>query len=209
MLCNSSEAPRQLIHTDFTARPLSLRNFELDYAAYTASPDVIRRHSDGLWPVEGFTLAKDRELVEKHEADHKAGRAFTFVLLDPNEEESLGCLYLNPLADYLDRVGAQPVIRESYGPASAMVTFWLRQDLESADRARTVAEAVDGWIRDEWPLDAHVFRVLPTERCSVTGLQAAGFDLLALSLPGQHSGYLWFSRTHTTHGKTEEPAPLP
>jgi hypothetical protein len=125
MLRNSSEVPQQLIHPDFTAKPLTSSNFELDYAAYMASTDVIQPHSDGRWPVDGFTLDEDRELVDTHEADHKAGRAFTFVLLDPDEREALGCLYLNPLAEYLDRVDAPSPVRERYGRA-AMVTFWLK-----------------------------------------------------------------------------------
>ena len=200
MLCNRNEVPHQLIHKDFTAKPLTLSNFELDYAAYVASPDVIRRHSDGRWPVDGFTLAEDRELVETHEADHEAGRAFTFVLLDPDEKESLGCLYLNPLADYLDRVDAPFAVRERYGRAAAMVTFWLRQDIENPDLAQTVADAVDTWIRDEWPLNTHIFRVLPAERSSIIGLQTAGFDPVEIFLPGQNLPYLWFSRSHTTAG---------
>ena len=196
MLCNSSEVPQQLVHPDFTAKPLTSSNFELDYAAYMASPDVIQRHSDGRWPVDGFTLDEDRELVDTHEADHKTGRAFTFVLLDPDEKEALGCLYLNPLAEYLDRVDAPSPVRERYGRA-AMVTFWLRQDLESTDLPQTIASTVDTWLRDDWPLDGHIFRVLPAEHSSITGLQTAGFDPVEMPLPGQSLHYLWFSRSHT------------
>lgn len=194
MLCSSGDVPSQLIHTDFTAKPLNLSNFELDYAAYMASPDVIRRHSDGRWPVDGFTLDEDRELVETHQADHEAGRAFTFVVLDPEQKESLGCLYVNPLSDYLDRVDAAPAIRERYRQAAAMVTFWLRQDLENSGLAQTLVDALDSWIREDWPLNTHIFRVLPAERSSVIGLRTAGFHPVEIPLPGQNPPYLWFSR---------------
>ena len=38
------------------AVPLTIDVAALDYASYMASPDVIRIHSDGRWPVDRFTL---------------------------------------------------------------------------------------------------------------------------------------------------------
>lgn len=49
-----------------------------------ASPDVIRIHSDGRWPVSGFTLADDISMAAVHDIDHQAGRSFAFVLLTPH-----------------------------------------------------------------------------------------------------------------------------
>lgn len=46
--------PSGLRHARFVATPLTTDNAALDHASYTASPDVIRVHSDGRWPVEDF-----------------------------------------------------------------------------------------------------------------------------------------------------------
>jgi hypothetical protein len=81
-------APVELVHERFVATPLTVTNAALDHDAYMVSPDVIRVHSDARWPHHGFTLADDLQLVAKHEADHEARRAFTFVLLAPSKTEA-------------------------------------------------------------------------------------------------------------------------
>jgi len=153
MLTRPGPVPQRLVGSVFIATPMTSDKVDLDFAAYLASPDVIRIHSDGRWPVDGFTIDEDRRLTAIHEADHQAGRAFTFLLSDPAESESLGCLYLNPLHDYLARVGAPAGVREQFPAASAMVTFWVRQDLQDSGLPGTVVADVDRWLGCDWPLD--------------------------------------------------------
>jgi hypothetical protein len=130
------------VNPAFVASPLTTANVALDYAAYMASPDVIRVPSDGRWPVGGFTLEQDRELAAAHRAAHQARRAFTFLLLDPGERECLGCLYLNPLPGYLQQAGADPETLSCFPAASAMVSFWIRQDHRDTGLPGIVAEGV-------------------------------------------------------------------
>ncbi len=182
--------PAGLVAEAVTAVPLSAANVDLDYAAYMASPDIIGTHSDGRWPVDGFTLEQDAKEVAVHEADHAAGVAFTFLLGDPHCRQSVGCLYLRPLHPYLDRAGATASTRRAFPDASALVTFWLRQDRQ--ELARPVAAAVSSWLLAEWPLDACVFRILPDEQSSRAALEGLGPRRVALNLPGEHRPYLWF-----------------
>ena len=106
MLSSSASVPSGLAHPAFVAVPLTPANAQLDYAAYMASPAVIRMHSDGRWPVDGFTLEDDRSQAAAHHAAHQARRAFTFLLLDPSQSQALGSVYLNSLREYLRRAGA-------------------------------------------------------------------------------------------------------
>lgn len=69
MLDATASVPFELTHSRFVVTPLTTDVAALDYAAYMASPDVIRVHSSGRWPVEGFTFSDDLELVAKHQAD--------------------------------------------------------------------------------------------------------------------------------------------
>ncbi|WDZ87752.1 hypothetical protein [Micromonospora cathayae] len=192
MLGPDVRVPDRLRHAVFVARPLTVDVATLDYAAYLASPDVIRVHSDGRWPTDGFTLRRELEQVAKHQADHEARRAFTFLLLDSCEEEALGCLYLNPLHEYLGRVRAEPRTVCGFPPESAMVTFWLRQDRQDAALAEAVAGAVNDWLVDDWPITAHLFRILPDEWTSRTALERLPLRRVDLSLPGEHRPYLWY-----------------
>jgi RimJ/RimL family protein N-acetyltransferase len=158
--------PPGLVHPAFVASPLTTANVALDYAAYMASPDVIRVHSDGRWPAGEFTLEQDRDLAAAHQAAHEARRAFTFLLLDPAERECLGCLYLNPLRDYLRQAGAGPETLSCFHAASAMVTFWIRQDHQDTGLAGIVAEGVSTWLAADWPLQACLASSAPGRRWS-------------------------------------------
>ena len=176
---------------EFIATPLTPELLDIDLEAYLASPDLIRIHSDGRWPTDGCTREDDLSLVEQHWADHRAGRAYAYVLLDPTGLRSLGCLYLNPLTDYLRRVGASEETLTSYaaGPA-AMVTYWIRQD-RVAELSAPVAEAVEEWLSSEWTFP-HLWRVLPAEQASVAALDALAMRRIELELPGEPRPYLWF-----------------
>ena len=192
MLNQDVPLPSGLQHEQFVATPLTAATAALDYAAYLASPEIIRVHSDGRWPLEGFTLAEDLELIAKHEADHEQRRAFTFVLLSPSRTEGLGCVYVNPLQVYLRRVGADPKVMDRLPSSSAMVTFWLRQDLHDTGLTDVVVEAIHEWLLSEWPLTTHIFRVLPEERSSRRALDRLDLRIIELDLPGEPRPYIWY-----------------
>lgn len=192
MLDADASVPSGLTHERFVATPLTTDLAALDYAAYMASPDVVRIHSDGRWPVDGFTLADDLKLVTQHQADHVSHRAFTFVLLAPSRSEALGCLYLNPLRKYLRRVQAEQHVVDAFPSTSAMVTFWLRQDQQDTGLAVAVVEAAHDWLLNDWPLAMHLFRVLPDERSSVMALERLNLPQTHLTLPGEERPYLWY-----------------
>lgn len=184
--------PSGLKHERFIATPLTLANAALDYASYLASPEVIRVHSDGRWPVEGFTFSDDLELVAQHHADHENHRAFTFPLLSPTRAESLGCLYLNPLREYLHRSEADPQLLDAVPSESAMVSFRLRQEQQDTGLAQVVVESVNEWLLNDWPLAMHLFRVLPDEQPSRRALDRSNLRRTDLTLPGDHRPYLWY-----------------
>ena len=185
--------PDRLDHELFTAVPFGPELVDLDLDAYLASPRVIATHSDGRWPIEGFTRAEALPLATYHDQEHRARRAFTYSLLDPAGQRSLGCLYLNPLRAYLARVEADEQTLATYAAGRAvMVTFWIREDRER-ELSAPVAAAVARWLRTSWRLDARLFRALPAERASVSALDGSGLARVDLDLPGERRPYLWFA----------------
>lgn len=194
MIAPEVHVPHELEHSHFVATPLTADLAGLDHAAYVASPEVIAIHSDGRWPVDGFTLAEDLEQIVLHEADHRERRAFAFALLDPTRTAALGCLYLNPLRQYLQRAAAGPELLDMVPAASAMVTFWLRQDFQHTTLADELVESVGAWLTDDWPLALHLFRVLPAEQSSCSALERSGYRRVELPLHNKARPYLWYER---------------
>lgn len=189
MLRPGDRAPAGLRTDSFTIEALTAANAALDYECYMASPDVIRTHSDGRWPIDDFTLTQDLELAARHDIDHQAGRSFAFVLLTPARDRALGCVYLNP----------PPAPMTA---ASARVTFWIRQDHQHTDLPSQVASDVNRWLRDDWPLDTHVFRILPTEISSRAALEAIGCQRIQIDQPGESLPYLWYAPPEPSYNRS-------
>ncbi len=192
MFDDTAAIPAGLRHERFVVTPLTTDVAALDHASYVASPDVIRVHSDGRWPVEDFTLAEDLRLVAEHQADHESRSAFTFVLLAPSLSEALGCLYLNPLHEYLRRAGAERELIDAVPPDVVMVTFWLRQDQQHTDLADVLVDAVNDWLLTDWPCATHMFRVLPGEQSSCAALDRLGLRKTHIPLAGDPRPYIWY-----------------
>lgn len=114
------------------------------------------------------------------------------MLLAPSQTEALGCLYLNSLREYLSRVQAEQRVIHAFPPDSAMVTFWVRQDQQDTGLAEAVAEAANDWLLNDWPLEMHLFRVLPEERSSRAALERLRLTQAHLTLPGNERPYLWY-----------------
>ena len=88
--------------------PLGPQHNERDYAAWSSSIDHIRAtpgFPDGDWPHE-MTLEENRGDLERHARDFAARTGFTYTVLDPDDGDVIGCLYIYPLGDEAGRGGA-------------------------------------------------------------------------------------------------------
>jgi hypothetical protein len=182
--------PETLRTSDFLVRPLGAADTAIDYAAYMASPDVIRAHSGGRWPTDTFTMAENQRLAERHEQDHRARRNFTFLVLTPDETTSLGCVYFLPLVPFLQRVAASRALIDQFAETSAMIPFWVRQAHQHSGLTAHVVAAIHNWVSEKWPFADHVFRVCHAESASIRALEQSGlqvrFDLAIVEPPHQY-----------------------
>ena len=187
--------PETLSTPAFILRPLSPDRAAIDYAAYMSSPDVIRRHSGGRWPTAEFTLAEEQHQLAQHAERHRARQDFAFILLTPDQTTGLGCVYMLPLLPFLSRVGASAALLAHTTDASAMITFWLRQDRLHTPLAQQVITAVYAWLMSDWPFADHLFRVNQEEHESLAALDQCGFTRrfeLTLAKPPYH--YYFFGK---------------
>ncbi len=140
------EPPRGLSAPRFLLEPLGPEHNERDYAAWTSSTDHIRAtpgFTESRWPHE-MTLAENRADLERHQRDFAGRTGFTYTVLDPDDRDVIGCLYIYPLKD---------------GPG-ANVTSWVRSDRAELDEP--LAEAVAAWLRTDWPFGRVLYVGRPT-----------------------------------------------
>jgi hypothetical protein len=133
----SFDPPLVLTAAGFVLEPLGPQHNDRDYAAWTSSIEHVRLtpgFPDGTWP-HPMTLAENRRDLERHAGDFAARRGFTYTVLDPDDGDVIGCLYIYP-------------IRQAPG---ADVRSWVRGD--RADLDVPLAQAVAAWLDAAWPFE--------------------------------------------------------
>jgi hypothetical protein len=131
------DAPRSFDGPGFRLEPLGAEHNERDHVAWMSSIDHIRSTPgldawEGQWPTP---MTPDDNLadLERHRAEFEAGDAFAYSILD--DDEVIGCLYIDPVKDR---------------PGEAQVVSWVRESRAEMDR--TVWESVSAWLAADWPL---------------------------------------------------------
>lgn len=60
-----------------------------------------------------------------HEAEHSAGTAYAYAVLDRDGAAEFGCVHLRPLAEFLERTGTRLRTTATDPDHAMIVTFWL------------------------------------------------------------------------------------
>lgn len=145
--------PAALRRPEFSLRPIALADVERDFAAVIASRDDLRLWEQSGWPAGDFTVDDNRSDVAGLIERHDAGRAFTYTVTDPDDTESIGCLYVFANdAGFLARAERTALGEVAWDDIDAVVYFWVRTDLRRAGLDARVLEALHPWFRAAWSL---------------------------------------------------------
>jgi hypothetical protein len=129
-------------------RPIRASDVELDYPAVMGSRErlwTIYGEPWG-WPPATMTLEQDRDDLAHHEAEIAAHETFNYALLDAQESELLGCVYIDP--------------PDSGSPdgADAVSSWWVVDEMVGSELERALDEFVPRWLADTWGFErVHYF----------------------------------------------------
>ena len=130
------EPPRDLVSARFALEPLGPQHNEADHAAWSSSIAHIRAtpgFAGRSWPRE-MSLAENLGDLERHERDFDQRLGFTYTVLDPDDRDVIGCVYIYPLRDSDNDACALSWVRESH--AHLDTPLW---------------HAVSEWLESDWP----------------------------------------------------------
>lgn len=132
------EPPRTLSGDHFRLEPLGPQHNAADRSAWMSSTAHIRStpgYPDGSWPPDGgMTPEQNLQDLTRHAADFASRRGFTFTVLDPDDGDVLGCVYLYPTSEEGHDVSVQSWVRASHAQLDV-----------------PLADAVADWISTDWP----------------------------------------------------------
>lgn len=150
--------PTGLTTHEFTLRPITADDAEIDFAAVVETREHLRLWEQSTWPADDFTVEENREDLVGLEQRHSEHRAYTYTVLDPGGTESLGCVYVFPTtASFLQKAAVTPVGDDRWDDVEAVVYFWARlSGMETGMDGRLLA-ALRDWFADEWKIERAVY----------------------------------------------------
>jgi len=122
---------------NFLIRPLLGSDAELDYKAVMSSREhLLGVFGRGDWPSESLSLEEDRQALQGHEWEFPRRVAFTYTVLNLEETECLGCIYIYP--GRLDIYDAE-------------IIMWVSTSAYEKGLDPVLVQNVKEWINLDWP----------------------------------------------------------
>lgn len=152
-----AELPEGLVTDDFVLRPIRAADAEADYAAVMESREYLRAWEQSSWPEDDFTVAANREDLEKLERRHAERLAFTYTVTDPVGTACLGCVYLmSSGARMFTEARITSVGGSRWEEYEAAVYFWVRKSRPATMTDRALLDALRAWLARDWSLRGHL-----------------------------------------------------
>ena len=130
-------------------RPIRESDVTIDYPAVMGSRERLwERYGEAWgWPPADMTFEADRKDLAWHEEEIATHASFNYAVLDPDETELLGCVYIDP-----------PTERTAPG-ADAVVSWWVVDREVGGPLERALEEVVPPWLEERWGFRAVHFGV--------------------------------------------------
>ena len=144
--------PEGFVHPEYVelpnghhVRPIRESDVDIDYPAVMGSRETLWARFGGMWgwPSENMTYEADRQDLARHEAEISAHVTFNYAVLNHDETELLGCVYIDPPGERTPD-GADAWCRIPAGPLSlsgiTVVQSRARAELGMTDQPKLSGE---------------------------------------------------------------------
>ena len=132
------KVPEKLETNQFRLRMLTVNDVVKDYEAVMTSIDHLRGvfGEKSTWPSKDLTLEQDLIDLGWHQKEFQRRTSFAYTVMDPQETQCLGCIYIFP----------------SENPDHEVeVYMWVRQSEYEKGLDPVLESTVKNWVKNEWP----------------------------------------------------------
>ena len=121
-------------------RPIRASDVDIDYPAVMGSRTRLwSKYGDAWgWPPPDMTHEADRVDLARHEAEIAAHLTFNYAVLDEQETELLGCVYIDPPSE------------DSPEGADAVASWWVVDQHAGGSLEHAIDEFVPRWLARTW-----------------------------------------------------------
>lgn len=152
------EAVEGFVGDGFVVRPLVPADVVLDHDAVMASREFLYHwEQDPPYPPDDFSVEDNLADLEQMDGAHRDGVRYTYTVMNADETEALGCIYLLPNDDRMYRT-AEVTSHDGTDLSNidATVAFWVRVSTWPDGFERRLLQAVLDWLRDDWSMERAV-----------------------------------------------------
>ena len=126
-------------------RPIRATDAEIDYPAVMASRERLWGRYGAIWgwPPATMTFEEDRADLARHEREIAAHESFNYAILNADESELLGCVYIDPPGEHRR--------------CDAVVSWWVVDDRVATPLESELERFIPRWLTTDWPFSAPLF----------------------------------------------------
>lgn len=138
MLSVNVSAPTELRTNRFVTRPLLATDNEKDFEAWSSSIEALNGvfGPESGWPSSDMTLEENAVDVAWHQKEHANNSSYAFTVMSTDNVRCLGCVYLSPAR----KLGYE-----------VELFWWVRSDESASGLDAVLGDAVQQWLKDDWP----------------------------------------------------------
>jgi hypothetical protein len=133
--------PQRLdLPTGHHLRPIRESDVDIDYPAVMGSRDRLWAKYGEMWgwPPPQMTYEADRQDLARHEDEIAAHVSFNYAVLNDEETELLGCVYIDPPDDHAPE------------GSDAVVSWWVVDLEEDGPLDRALDALLPRWLQERW-----------------------------------------------------------
>ena len=133
------------LSTGHHLRPIRADDVDIDFPAVMGSRARLwAKFSERWgWPPASMTFEQDRDDLARHEREIAAHETFNYAVLNPDESELLGCIYIDPPPE-----GSLH---------DAMSSWWVVDGAVGTPLERTLDDFVHDWLRETWGFESVLY----------------------------------------------------
>ena len=130
--------PDTLETSHFRARMLTINDVVKDYDAVMTSIDHLQGvfGAKSKWPYRDLTLEQNLIDLGWHQKEFQIRRSFAYTVVSLDENQVIGCLYINPTTK---------------GDFEASITMWVRTSMLDEGFDAILFNNIKQWIKEDWP----------------------------------------------------------
>ena len=122
--------------SNFILKPLSIHHLVRDYEAVMSSVERLKGlMDDSGWP-EGLTIKENLIDLGWHEREFTLRHSFAYTVLSLNETMCLGCCYIYPDDNSIDKINA---------------FYWIREEYLKDGYEDELGLVFRKWLENDWP----------------------------------------------------------